>query len=460
MPDCGLQPVTGSFFRLLVPCDLGAVRQAALSVRETMVNHGARDDALAPCELAIVEACNNAILYANQLSRHEPVEILLINDGSNLEIHVLDHSPGFEWPVKLALPGPEAEHGRGLFIIKSMMDEALYLRGLSQNRLIMRKNNIFNHQPAPPPLSNELRHTREKLALTEQVIHNMASELYTQIVSARQQKEQADSRLLAHELEIARKIQHSLLPRAFPNLPGFDLSGFCLSARHVGGDFYDVLPLSSDTVLLVVADVMGKGVPAALFAATLRTLLRTTVQWVRRPAKLLRRINRLMFEDLSGVDMFITALLVLADTRVDRLVVASAGHCPLLLANPDGEIDLISPEGMPLGIMPEVEFQEEVVPLRPSSCALLYSDGVTETRNPRGELFGQKRLIQWLLKNLLPHQAATELTEELQLELKRFEGSEAPVDDQTLLVLAPRATIAVQPEPNVTIPVFAAAGTA
>src|ERR1044071_8680900 len=92
-----------------------------------------------------------------------------------------------------------------------MMDEALYLRGLSQNRLIMRKNNIFNHQPAPPPLSNELRHTREKLALTEQVIHNMASELYTQIVSARQQKEQADSRLLAHELEIARKIQHSLL---------------------------------------------------------------------------------------------------------------------------------------------------------------------------------------------------------------------------------------------------------
>jgi len=205
----------------------------------------------------------------------------------------------------------------------------------------------------------------------------MARELYTQIASAREQQKEVDGRLLAHELEIARKIQHSLLPKAFPALPGFGLSGFCLSARQVGGDFYDVLPLSSDTVLLVVADVMGKGVPAALFAATLRTLLRTTVQWVRRPAKLLRRINRLMFEDLSGVDMFITAQLALADTRVGQLVVASAGHCPLLLAEASGKIEPGSPEGMTLGIVPNVEFQEEGVPLWPTSCALLYSEGVT-----------------------------------------------------------------------------------
>src|SRR5205823_14500765 len=125
------------------------------------------------------------------------------------------------------------------------------------------------------PISSELKNTQEKLALTEQVINSMARELYTQIVSARAQQEEVDGRLLAHELEIARKIQHSLLPKTFPALPGFGLSGVCLSARQVGGDFYDVLPISSDTVLLVVADVMGKGVPAALFAATLRTLLRT-----------------------------------------------------------------------------------------------------------------------------------------------------------------------------------------
>ncbi len=285
----------------------------------------------------------------------------------------------------------------------------------------------------------------------------MARELYTQIASAREQQKEVDGRLLAHELEIARKIQHSLLPKAFPALPGFGLSGFCLSARQVGGDFYDVLPLSSDTVLLVVADVMGKGVPAALFAATLRTLLRTTVQWVRRPAKLLRRINRLMFEDLSGVDMFITAQLALADTRVGQLVVASAGHCPLLLAEASGKIETVSPEGMPLGIVPNVEFEEEVVPLWPTSCALLYSDGVTETRNPGGELFGQKRLIEWLLRNVQAHQGAAKLTEEVQAELKRYESATPPADDQTILILAAKQAPAQPSQEKFILPLFAAA---
>src|SRR6185503_15833404 len=126
--------------------------------------------------------------------------------------------------------------------------------------------------------------------------------------------------------EIARNIQQSLLPKAFPALSGYELAGFCRSARQVGGDFYDVLPLGEDLVLLVVADVMGKGVPAALFAATLRTLVRTTAEWTQRPSELLARINRLMFDELSSVDMFITAQLVLVDTRQKQLTVAAAGH--------------------------------------------------------------------------------------------------------------------------------------
>src|SRR5213078_2814923 len=128
----------------------------------------------------------------------------------------------------------------------------------------------------------------------------------------------------ARELDIARNIQQSLLPKTFPSLPGFGLAGFCLSARQVGGDFFDVLPLSSHSALLVVADVMGKGVPAALFAATLRTLIRAMAEWTHRPGELLARVNRLMYDELSGVDMFITAQLALADTRQGRLIVASA----------------------------------------------------------------------------------------------------------------------------------------
>jgi len=364
MADRGSKPAAGSLIRVMLPCDLGAVRQAALSARETLASQGAAEEDLTACELALVEACNNAILYVTDCARQIPIEIQLLSDDPDLEIQVIDHTPGFELPASLALPETDAEHGRGLFIIQSMMDQVLYLRGHNENRLIMRKKRIFRRQPDATPISTELKHTQEKLALTEQVINNMARELYTQIASARAQQEEADSRLLAHELEIARKIQHSLLPKAFPALPGFGLSGFCLSARQVGGDFYDVLPVSSDAVLLVVADVMGKGVPAALFAATLRTLVRTMAEWTHRPSELMARMNRLLFDELSGVDMFITAQLVLADTRHRRLSVASAGHCPLLLTGAGGLAKAISPEGMPLGILPNAQFAEEVVPRR------------------------------------------------------------------------------------------------
>ena len=140
--------------------------------------------------------------------------------------------------------------------------------------------------------------------------------------------------------------------------------------------------------MLAVADVMGKGVPAALFAATLRTLVRTMAEWTHVPSELLSRINRLLYEELSGVEMFITTQLAVADVAHRRLVIASAGHCPLLLVNAKGQIKSVSPEGMPLGILPEVEFSDEIVPLEPSSCVLLYTDGLIEARNPHGELFG------------------------------------------------------------------------
>src|SRR5690349_4433642 len=154
---------------------------------------------------------------------------------------------------------------------------------------------------------------------------------------------------LANELAIARAIQASLLPKEFPKLPGFGLAGYCQSARQVGGDFYDVLPLSDTRALLVVADVMGKGVPAALFAASLRVLVRSLVERKLRPHELLRRINRQMYEELSSVDMFITAQFVEIDTACRVLRVANAGHCPLLASDGCGPTQVIAPDGLPLG---------------------------------------------------------------------------------------------------------------
>jgi serine phosphatase RsbU (regulator of sigma subunit) len=327
------------------------------------------------------------------------------------------------------------------------MDDAFYLRGLKENRLVMRKQiSLKNAEPTMPAPGGAAAQTagsakpqwevEHKLALSEQVLNSMAQELCVQVVNAKLAKEQLDNRLLARELEIARNIQQSLLPKTFPSLRGLGLAGFCLSARQVGGDFFDVLRLSDQSVLLVVADVMGKGVPAALFAATLRTLVRTTVNWTRRPSELLRRINHHMFEELSGVDMFITAQLALVDLAKNTLTVANAGHCPLLLTNKDAQTISVSPEGMPLGIMPEMQFVDQSLPLEGVHSVLLYTDGLTEARNPDGEWFGRDRLLQWLSKATTTHQKARDLSDAFLREFEQFQSSASIKDDQTFLILA------------------------
>src|SRR5438128_11850064 len=106
-------------------CDLAAVREAALAARSFLAAQGVADNDLAACELALVEACNNAILYARGAGCERLVEIQALCHGPRLELHVIDHTPGFDWPSSIALPQPEAEHGRGLFIIQSQMDELL-----------------------------------------------------------------------------------------------------------------------------------------------------------------------------------------------------------------------------------------------------------------------------------------------------------------------------------------------
>lgn len=241
---------------------------------------------------------------------------------------------------------------------------------------------------------------------------------------------------LADQLAVARTIQQSLLPKEFPRLAGFGLAGFCRSAGALGGDFYDALVLDEDRVMLVIADVMGTGVPAALFAASLRMLVRSMAEHCPFPSELLTWINQQMYCELSSVDMFITAQLALVDTKRSVLHIASAGHCPFLLATDQGQTQALAPAGLPLGIQANTQFSDEIVPLDTCACGFLYTDGLTEAFDAEGNLFGQDRLELWLAKHAGETRGATQIRDKFLRELQCFQGPITTKDDITLIVLA------------------------
>jgi serine phosphatase RsbU (regulator of sigma subunit)/anti-sigma regulatory factor (Ser/Thr protein kinase) len=271
--------------------------------------------------------------------------------------------------------------------------------------------------------------------LQAEMIRTFSEFMAVQVVNARNREEQVHARLVAHELDIAHRIQRALLPRSLPQPGGFRLAASWESARQVGGDFYDAIPLGPHSLLLVVADVMGKGVPAAMFATIMRSLLRAMAGRSYHPARLLRRLNDLLHEELSTVGMFITAQLVFVDLERRHLVAASAGHCPVLITSGD-TVQTLRVTGTPLGILPHATYRSETATLSSPGGLLLYTDGVTETANAAGEMFGHERLAEWLRARVGRRCSAASLRDELVRELAAFRGTSPLRDDQAFLILA------------------------
>jgi sigma-B regulation protein RsbU (phosphoserine phosphatase) len=249
---------------------------------------------------------------------------------------------------------------------------------------------------------------------------------------------------MLRELDAARNIQRSWAQKTFPKLPGFELSVYHRSPGHLSGDVCEVLPMGNGRALLTIADVMGKGAPAALVAASFRALLRTFAKSMTSPGRLLQELNSQLWDDLAAAEMFVTIQLVLVDTTRATLTFANAGHCPALLADtpaPGGaaadapaSLRSVAPEGLPLGVAPSPEFREVMIPLRPSSCLVLYTDGLSETAGRDGTLFGQMKLANCLGRNF--GHKASELTADILAELEEFQSPAPPRDDLTMLVLA------------------------
>ena len=197
---------------------------------------------------------------------------------------------------------------------------------------------------------------------------------------------------LQNELDVAQKIQMSVLPTEFPSHAAYEMDAHMQPAREVGGDFYDVLRLEKGSVGLSVADVSDKGVPAALFMMSTLTLLKGSAIGLGDPAAVLTEVNDLLNEE-NETAMFVTLLYAVFNPADGMLTYANGGHNPPVIVHADGSSTLLpATGGIALGVAPEFQYEENSVLLDPGDTIILYTDGVTEAMNAEGEEFGLDRL--------------------------------------------------------------------
>ena len=198
------------------------------------------------------------------------------------------------------------------------------------------------------------------------------------------------------ELEVASEVQLSTRPRDMPNTDNHELNAVIIPAREVGGDFFDYFPISDTQLGLCIADVSGKGVPAALFTMVARALLRASIRQYQSPAGCLDVVNDLLCQDNESC-IFITLFFGVLDLGTGTLDYSNAGHNPPMVLRPDGSVVTLEPTGnLVLGITPQHGYRNGSAQLEIGDTLFLYTDGITEAENPRGELFEETRTTERL----------------------------------------------------------------
>lgn len=241
-------------------------------------------------------------------------------------------------------------------------------------------------------------------------------------------------RALEHELDVGRRMQLSLLPQTTPTIPGWQFASYYQPAWQVGGDFYDFIHHENNPskLSLVIADVTGKGVPAALYMAVARTLIRAETGKTNSAVQVLQRVNELIINDNQS-PLFLSAFYAILDVETGKLLYASAGHDPpLCLRQATSLVEALPTRGFLLGAFYDLACHEETSTLAVGDVLLLYTDGVTEARDEAGGFFGEERLKVAL--KTVGKESAEDIVDGIVTAVSQFIGSRDQADDLTILV--------------------------
>lgn len=277
-----------------------------------------------------------------------------------------------------------------------------------------------------------IQHTQVNAFSPERIrlLEALAGHVATAISNARMfQRERFEKERMAKELEEACAIQTGLFPPKAPATTSFEITGVCLPCREVGGDWYDYIPLDDGRLAVVLADVSGKGMGAALLMSSTRSVLRLHAKRGLSPREVLSEVNRFLVDDFPA-SRFVTLVYAVVDPANRKITFTSAGHLPPLFVDSSGAQFLKADAGLPLGIM-ECDFSEHEIEMSPESSLFLYSDGVTEAINSSFEEYGADRILRHVT-----NQTAT--VQSLLSDVDEFTSGHPKSDDITVVRIAGR----------------------
>jgi sigma-B regulation protein RsbU (phosphoserine phosphatase) len=265
-----------------------------------------------------------------------------------------------------------------------------------------------------------------------EILRLLTSQVAIIIEKVRLHEEVVEKKRIQAQLDIARQVQLELLPAHDPHVEGFDISAYVFPTEEVSGDYYDWVRISEDQIGIVVADAVGKGIPAALLMAFLRASLRSGIQTGFAPHIALANVSKLLRESIED-NQFITGVYGILDATNGTFVFANAGHNPLLRIKASREYQYIPYGDMPLGMFDDLHYHQHFVRFEPGDVMVIYTDGITEAANPGGDEYGQERLAQRVLDGIeLP---ARKLIDHIRKGIADFTEAKTLDDDGTLFII-------------------------
>jgi sigma-B regulation protein RsbU (phosphoserine phosphatase) len=320
------------------------------------------------------------------------------------------------------------------------MEDAVILKNLKQSKIKNQLLKIGVRVIIPMRHQNKILgfillgekiNRQDYLELDLEFLTTLVSQAIVSLENARLFQETLEKQKIEQELQVAKSIQRKLLPREIISLKNYDIWGINKSSKEVGGDYFDVIPISKDLCAVAIADVSGKSVPAALIMANLQAGLRTLISEEMPLAQVVKKLNNLIHQN-TDLDKYITFFIGVLDTRTHQFTYVNAGHNPPFLCRNSGELELLEVGGIILGMMPDFNYETGNIRFKRGDILLCYTDGVNEAMNSEDEEFGDHKLKKVLQDSL--KLKAKSISEAIIHSVEDFTTGMPQYDDITLLI--------------------------